>query len=163
MLQRSFSICDFALLGSSTRTRTVFPIWLGDLERWTPRFRHMRGFQLVRHIRLLQHYPRVKSLQIPDIAALHPSVLDLVSCCSAQYGSRSSSTHAKGASPGFQFGMRCILTIVAQADKAAGSAGGGFSMFGGRTEKWENAADLYTQAANAFRMQKQSMSASATS
>jgi Soluble NSF attachment protein, SNAP len=30
-------------------------------------------------------------------------------------------------------------------------------MFGGRTEKWENAADLYTQAANAFRMQKQSM------
>lgn len=38
----------------------------------------------------------------------------------------------------------------------ASSASGGFSMFGGRTEKWENAADLYTQAANAFRMQKQS-------
>lgn len=31
-------------------------------------------------------------------------------------------------------------------------------MFGGRAEKYENAADLYTQAANAFRMQKQSMS-----
>lgn len=39
----------------------------------------------------------------------------------------------------------------------ASSASGGFSMFGGRAEKWENAADLYTQAANAFRMQKQSM------
>jgi alpha-soluble NSF attachment protein len=31
-------------------------------------------------------------------------------------------------------------------------------MFGGRAEKWESAADLYTQAANAFRMQKQSKS-----
>lgn len=41
-----------------------------------------------------------------------------------------------------------------QAEKAAQTAGGGFSFFGGRTEKWENAADLYTQAANAFRMQK---------
>jgi len=42
-----------------------------------------------------------------------------------------------------------------KADKAASGAGGGFSLFGGKTEKWENAADLYTQAANAFRMQKQ--------
>lgn len=41
-----------------------------------------------------------------------------------------------------------------QADKAAASAGGGFSFFGGRTEKYENAVELYTQAANAFRMQK---------
>lgn len=47
--------------------------------------------------------------------------------------------------------------MVAQADKMASSASGGFSMFGGRTEKWENAADLYIQAANAFRLQKQSM------
>lgn len=31
-------------------------------------------------------------------------------------------------------------------------------MFGGRTEKYENAADLFTQAANAFRVQKQSWS-----
>lgn len=45
-----------------------------------------------------------------------------------------------------------------QADKAAQGAGGGFSFFGGRTEKWESAADLYTQAANAFRMQKQGKS-----
>jgi len=47
------------------------------------------------------------------------------------------------------------LTTPRQADKAAQGAGGGFSLFGGRTEKYENAADLYTQAANAFRMQKQ--------
>ncbi|KAL9037765.1 MAG: hypothetical protein Q9180_003536, partial [Flavoplaca navasiana] len=45
--------------------------------------------------------------------------------------------------------------LLQKADKAAQGAGGGFSFFGGRTEKWEGAADLYTQAANAFRMQKQ--------
>ncbi|MCJ1283446.1 hypothetical protein MMC26_002775 [Xylographa opegraphella] len=45
--------------------------------------------------------------------------------------------------------------LLQKADKALASAGGGFSFFGGRTEKFENAADLYTQAANAFRMQKQ--------
>ncbi|KAL2073560.1 hypothetical protein VTL71DRAFT_10886 [Oculimacula yallundae] len=44
--------------------------------------------------------------------------------------------------------------LLQKADKAASGAGGGFSLFGGRQEKWENAADLYTQAANAFRMQK---------
>ena len=47
------------------------------------------------------------------------------------------------------------LTVTSQADKALQGASGGFSLFGGRTEKYENAADLYTQAANAFRMQKQ--------
>ena len=46
--------------------------------------------------------------------------------------------------------------LLANAEKAAKGASGGFSLFGGRTEKWENAADLYTQAANAFRLQKQS-------
>jgi alpha-soluble NSF attachment protein len=46
------------------------------------------------------------------------------------------------------------LTLL-QADKAASAAGGGFSFFGGRAEKYENAAELYIQAANAFRMQKQ--------
>ena len=45
-----------------------------------------------------------------------------------------------------------------QADKALSSASGGFSWFGGRSEKYENAADLYTQAANAFRVQKMSES-----
>ncbi|KAK6430846.1 vesicular-fusion protein S17 [Oleoguttula sp. CCFEE 5521] len=44
--------------------------------------------------------------------------------------------------------------LLQKADKAAASAGSGFSFFGGRSEKLENAADLYTQAANAFRMQK---------
>ena len=46
--------------------------------------------------------------------------------------------------------------LLQKADKAAQGATGGFSFFGGRTEKWENASDLYSQAANAFRMQKQS-------
>jgi len=41
-----------------------------------------------------------------------------------------------------------------QADKAASSAGSGFSFFGGRGDRWENAVELYTQAANSFRMQK---------
>jgi alpha-soluble NSF attachment protein len=45
-----------------------------------------------------------------------------------------------------------------QADKALQAASGGFSLFGGRTERYENAADLYIQAANAFRVQKLSMS-----
>lgn len=43
-----------------------------------------------------------------------------------------------------------------QADKQLASAGSGFSFFGGREEKYQDAADLYIQAANAFRMQKQS-------
>ncbi|MCJ1338369.1 vesicular-fusion protein S17 [Bachmanniomyces sp. S44760] len=45
--------------------------------------------------------------------------------------------------------------LLQKADKAAQGAGGGFSLFGGRTEKYENAAELYIQAANSFRMQKQ--------
>ncbi|KAJ4553105.1 vesicular-fusion protein S17 [Exophiala dermatitidis] len=49
--------------------------------------------------------------------------------------------------------------LLQKADKAAQGASGGFSFFGGRTEKWENAADLYTQAANAFRVQKQNYEA----
>lgn len=46
-----------------------------------------------------------------------------------------------------------------QADKAAQGANSGFSFFGGKAEKYENAVELYTQAANAFRMQKQGASA----
>ncbi|KAB8346110.1 hypothetical protein FH972_023158 [Carpinus fangiana] len=45
--------------------------------------------------------------------------------------------------------------LLQQADKAASGASGGFSFFGGRTEKYERAAELYTQAANSFRLQKQ--------
>ncbi|KAJ5688767.1 Tetratricopeptide-like helical [Penicillium macrosclerotiorum] len=44
--------------------------------------------------------------------------------------------------------------LLQKADKALSGASGGFSWFGGRTEKYENASDLYTQAANAFRVQK---------
>lgn len=44
--------------------------------------------------------------------------------------------------------------LLQKADKALQSASGGFSLFGGRTEKYENAADLYIQAANAFKVQK---------
>ncbi|KAI9833371.1 MAG: vesicular-fusion protein S17 [Phylliscum demangeonii] len=45
--------------------------------------------------------------------------------------------------------------LLQRAEKALQGAGGGFSFFSGRQEKYENAADLYSQAANAFRMQKQ--------
>ncbi|KAJ5759515.1 Tetratricopeptide-like helical [Penicillium odoratum] len=48
--------------------------------------------------------------------------------------------------------------LLQKADKALSGASGGFSWFGGRTEKYENAADLYSQAANAFRVQKLSES-----
>ncbi|KAK0871753.1 vesicular-fusion protein S17 [Friedmanniomyces endolithicus] len=44
--------------------------------------------------------------------------------------------------------------LLQKADKAASSAGSGFSFFGGRGDRWENAVELYTQAANSFRMQK---------
>ena len=54
------------------------------------------------------------------------------------------------------------LTLSIQAEKALQSASGGFSLFGGRQDKYENAADLYTQAANAFRVQKQSMDSGPT-
>jgi Soluble NSF attachment protein, SNAP len=74
----------------------------------------------------------------------------------AHHGSGPSGPHAEGTSSCNPIWLAQPLIIVAQADKMASSASGGFSMFGGRTEKWENAADLYTQAANAFRMQKQS-------
>ncbi|KAJ5495964.1 Tetratricopeptide-like helical [Penicillium diatomitis] len=46
--------------------------------------------------------------------------------------------------------------LLQKADKALSGASGGFSWFGGRAEKYENAADLFTQAANAFRVQKMS-------
>ncbi|KAL2794655.1 soluble NSF attachment protein [Aspergillus keveii] len=44
--------------------------------------------------------------------------------------------------------------LIQKAEKALQGASSGFSLFGGRTEKYENAADLFTQAANAFRVQK---------
>jgi alpha-soluble NSF attachment protein len=44
--------------------------------------------------------------------------------------------------------------LLQKADKALSGASTGFSFFGGKTEKLENAADLYVQAANAFRVQR---------
>ncbi|KAI0025676.1 TPR-like protein [Xylariomycetidae sp. FL0641] len=44
--------------------------------------------------------------------------------------------------------------LLQKADKALSGATGGFSFFGGREDKYMNAADLYVEAANAFRMQK---------
>ncbi|EON64560.1 hypothetical protein W97_03793 [Coniosporium apollinis CBS 100218] len=52
--------------------------------------------------------------------------------------------------------------LLQKADKTAASATGGFSFFGGRTEKLEQAVELYTQAANAFRMQKMNREAGDT-
>lgn len=46
--------------------------------------------------------------------------------------------------------------LLAQADKAYSSAGSGFSFFGSKTEKLENAAALYIQAANAYKKNKES-------
>lgn len=43
---------------------------------------------------------------------------------------------------------------LANAEKAVKAASGGFSLFGGKTEKWESAAGYYTEAANAFRLKK---------
>ncbi|KAF2116481.1 alpha-soluble NSF attachment protein [Lophiotrema nucula] len=45
--------------------------------------------------------------------------------------------------------------LVQKAEKTLQGAGSGFSFFGGRAEKYEQAADQFIQAANAFRMQKQ--------
>ncbi|KAF2708371.1 alpha-soluble NSF attachment protein [Pleomassaria siparia CBS 279.74] len=44
--------------------------------------------------------------------------------------------------------------LLRQAEASLQKAGGGFSFFGGRQEKYEAAADQFIAAANAFRMQK---------
>lgn len=49
-----------------------------------------------------------------------------------------------------------MLMILSQADKTVQSASGGFKFFGGREDKYQEAADLYIAAANAFRMQQSS-------
>jgi len=48
------------------------------------------------------------------------------------------------------------IILKSQADKKAESKGGGLGWFGGggSTSKYEEAAELYTQAATAFRLQK---------
>ncbi|EEY15480.1 vesicular-fusion protein S17 [Verticillium nonalfalfae] len=49
--------------------------------------------------------------------------------------------------------------LLQKADKQLSSAGGGFSFFGGREEKYQDAAELYLQAANAFKMARQPLEA----
>ncbi|KAI9707865.1 MAG: vesicular-fusion protein S17 [Bogoriella megaspora] len=49
--------------------------------------------------------------------------------------------------------------LLQKADKLHSSASGGFSLFGGKQGKLEEAADTYTQAANAFRLQKSGVEA----
>ncbi|KAK7430541.1 vesicular-fusion protein S17 [Neonectria magnoliae] len=49
--------------------------------------------------------------------------------------------------------------LLQKAQKSLQGAGSGFSFFGGREEKYQDAADLFVQAANAFKMQKQNIEA----
>lgn len=49
--------------------------------------------------------------------------------------------------------------LLLKGDKAIQSASGGFSFFGGKTDKYETASEAYTSAANAFRMSKQNREA----
>ncbi|KAF4582050.1 vesicular-fusion protein sec17 [Ophiocordyceps camponoti-floridani] len=49
--------------------------------------------------------------------------------------------------------------LLQKAQKALQGAGSGLSFFGGREDKYQNAADLFIQAANAFKMQKQNVEA----
>jgi len=43
--------------------------------------------------------------------------------------------------------------LLSKADKTLASASGGFSFFGNKEQKYQDASDLYIEAANAFRMQ----------
>ncbi|KAL2827700.1 soluble NSF attachment protein [Aspergillus pseudoustus] len=49
--------------------------------------------------------------------------------------------------------------LLQQAERALKGASGGWSFFSDRSEKYENAANLFKQAANAFQMQEQYMEA----
>ena len=49
--------------------------------------------------------------------------------------------------------------LLQKAEKTLQGASGGFSFFGGREAKYQNAADLCIEAANAFKMQNQSIEA----
>ncbi|KAG6025475.1 hypothetical protein E4U41_001513, partial [Claviceps citrina] len=49
--------------------------------------------------------------------------------------------------------------LLQKAEKTLAGASSGFSFFGGREDKYQNAADLFTQAANAFKMQNQNVEA----
>jgi alpha-soluble NSF attachment protein len=49
--------------------------------------------------------------------------------------------------------------LLQKAEKTLAGASGGFSFFGGREEKFQNAADLFLEAGNAFKMQNQGIEA----
>ncbi|ORY64366.1 alpha-soluble NSF attachment protein [Pseudomassariella vexata] len=49
--------------------------------------------------------------------------------------------------------------LLQKADKAYSGAASGFSLFGGKEQKYMDAVDLYIEAANAFRMQKMNVEA----
>ncbi|KAH8178018.1 soluble NSF attachment protein, SNAP domain-containing protein [Sarocladium implicatum] len=49
--------------------------------------------------------------------------------------------------------------LLQKAEKALSGASGGFSFFGGREEKYQNAADAFIEAANSFKMQSQLLEA----
>ena len=49
-----------------------------------------------------------------------------------------------------------LKLLGAQAKKTLQSASGGFSFFSNKEEKLQNAAELYIQAANAYRLEKMS-------
>ncbi|KAK2070887.1 hypothetical protein P8C59_005349 [Phyllachora maydis] len=54
-------------------------------------------------------------------------------------------------------------SLIQKAEKTLSSASGGFRFFGGgKEEKYQEAADLYIQAANAFRMQQMNVEAGQT-
>ena len=53
--------------------------------------------------------------------------------------------------------------MLSQAEKALQGASSGFSFFGGREEKYQNAADLFIEAANAYKMARQSAFATVSS
>ncbi|KAF8477441.1 vesicular-fusion protein sec17 [Kalaharituber pfeilii] len=55
--------------------------------------------------------------------------------------------------------MKDPKALLAQAEKAAANARGGFSFFGGREEKLNAAAELYLSAANAFKFHNQGIEA----
>jgi len=52
--------------------------------------------------------------------------------------------------------------LLQKAEKALQGASSGFSFFGGREEKYQNAADLFIEAANAYKMARQMTEAGQT-
>lgn len=58
--------------------------------------------------------------------------------------------------------IRMLILSLVKAEKTIQSASGGFGFFSNKEQKYQDAADFYVQAANAFRMQEASQFASST-